>query len=195
MTDQRPIDVSTLRDGEFVDRFWARVDRSGECWEWTAGRTNRGYGVLTAPRHGRRILAHRYSAALHFGMFDRRLVVCHHCDNPPCVRPEHLFLGTRLDNAMDMISKGRQHNQRRTHCIRGHEYAGENLYLNPTNGRRDCRACRRLESHQRNLRLYSAAHDPDMCVDCLEYEASYSRPSVRRDLLATLQIVHTLGVE
>ena len=87
------------------DRFWAKVDTSGECWEWTAARNSKGYGAFwDGTRHQK---AHRYSWELQIGTIPEGLLVCHKCDNPKCVRPDHLFLGTYQDNAIDAINKGR----------------------------------------------------------------------------------------
>ena len=88
-----------------AERFWAKVDKSGECWLWTGWVTNRGYGCLHVC--GRDVLAHRFSFELEFGPFPHEQLGLHHCDNPPCVRPYHLFLGTAADNTADMIAKGR----------------------------------------------------------------------------------------
>ena len=91
-----------------VDRFWSRVDKSGDCWIWTAARTFGGYGVIRdVGKDGKIIRAHRLSWELHNGPIPAGIEVCHRCDNPPCVNPAHLFLGTHQDNVTDTVTKGR----------------------------------------------------------------------------------------
>jgi len=92
---------------ETDDRFWSKVDRTGDCWLWTAGTTRRGYGVFH-PRHGETIGAHRWSLSQSLGRdLASSEFACHTCDNPACVRPAHLFAGSHDDNMADMRSKGR----------------------------------------------------------------------------------------
>ena len=92
-----------------ADRLWERVDRSGDCWLWTGAITGVGYGHIYAD--GRLAYTHRLAYELTYGPIPEGLFVCHHCDNPPCCRPEHLFLGTAQDNQSDMAAKGRASNQ------------------------------------------------------------------------------------
>lgn len=92
-----------------TERFWAKVDKSGPrgCWLWTGGHTGAGYGAFSLT-HDKTILAHRYSWILANGEIPDGLEVLHQCDNPPCINPMHLFLGTQSENMTDMASKGRQ---------------------------------------------------------------------------------------
>ena len=94
-----------------IDRFWAKVEKKDKdsCWEWTAYRDKDGYGQLgfigKSPWK-----AHRISWFLHSGEIPAGMLICHHCDNPGCVNPNHLFLGTQTDNLQDASKKGRVKN-------------------------------------------------------------------------------------
>lgn len=87
--------------------FWAYAvpGNEGECWQWQGPTGARGYGLLI--HNGQRYQAHRFSYELHYGAIPEGLFVCHHCDNPPCSNPTHLFAGSHSDNMADMVSKNR----------------------------------------------------------------------------------------
>ena len=92
-----------------AERFWPKVQKGDGCWIWTAGgdRTT-GYGRIRIGTRGTlQALAHRVAWELTYGPVPEGLIVCHHCDNPRCVRPDHLFVGTYVDNMRDAEAKGR----------------------------------------------------------------------------------------
>lgn len=86
-------------------RFWNSVDTSGECWIWTRGHDHFGYGTFFVENV--HVTSHRYAYASRYGPIPPGKHVLHKCDNPPCVRPDHLFLGDQQSNMADMLSKGR----------------------------------------------------------------------------------------
>jgi hypothetical protein len=103
-----------------TERFWSKVDKSGKCWIWLAGKDRKGYGKFSIggkyrPDGSRNSMksAHRHSFELANGPIPQHesfhgMCVLHSCDNPSCVNPEHLFLGTNEDNVRDMDRKGRR---------------------------------------------------------------------------------------
>lgn len=96
-----------------AERFWEKVDRGSPdgCWLWRGSLSN-GYGQIHVPGKRAMVRTHRVSWELHHGAIPRGLWVLHRCDNPPCVNPGHLFLGTRTDNIVDMAKKSRHRRQK-----------------------------------------------------------------------------------
>ena len=136
------------------ERFWSRVTKSDGCWEWR-GANVRGYGMIRRTG-GTNVRANRISWEIHFGPIPDGPQVLHHCDNPPFVRPEHLYLGTTADNVHDRDTRRRGRNSRKTHCLRGHPLEGANLVLE-RDGRRQCRECKNARWRARKLRSKSEA--------------------------------------
>lgn len=87
------------------EQFWKYVEKTESCWIWTGSRSSHNYGQLRV--NNKLLTASRISYELHKGEIKKGLCVLHACDNPPCVNPEHLWLGTKLENVRDMISKRR----------------------------------------------------------------------------------------
>lgn len=111
------------------------------CWLWYGGTNEHGYGIFFAD--GRFQKAHRLAYRWAHGDFDQSLDVLHSCDNPACVNPDHLRLGTHADNMRDMARRGRQWQQKQAHCKRGHPLTADNR----SNSSQRCLICRRASAN------------------------------------------------
>lgn len=118
------------------------------CRIWGGARDRKGYGLVRIS--GVVLRVHRLSYRIYVREIPRGMFVCHSCDNPPCMEPSHLFLGTNSENQRDSGAKGRHWQSRKTHCPSGHKYSPENTRV--INGSRFCRACGRNRQRIRRAR-------------------------------------------
>jgi hypothetical protein len=134
---------------EQIERFWNGVEKLSDCWVWKSSKAKNSYGRITIDK--KRVLTHRVALFLAGVKLSKTDCVLHKCDNPPCCNPEHLFVGSRVDNNRDAKIKGRTASSKNgksfeskvTHCPNGHLYSSENIYLEKKKyglGRK-CRAC------------------------------------------------------
>jgi len=137
MTKKLPKD--TTRTWDVYDRLWSRVSFGPKCWTYNGVKDSDGYGWIKDG--GKQLLAHRVVVAEETGVDLSGKLVLHVCDNPACVRPDHLRVGTHKDNMRDMSSKGRSAKGKKTHCPQGHPYNAENTYIDISKNGRRCRTC------------------------------------------------------
>jgi hypothetical protein len=133
------------------ERFWANVDASGVCWEWTGALHPSGYGYFSAKRR-KSHRAHRYAWALLVGEIPQAMTIDHVCRNKRCVNPDHFELVTAEENTRRSGSASAI-NARKTKCKRGHEFTPENTYVQYNKGKagRLCRTCvRTYQAARRN---------------------------------------------
>lgn len=141
-----------MKREEILDRIARIAAAAGPdgCWEWDRYRTPAGYGQVRYD--GRNWFAHRVVYTLLVAAIPDGLLACHHCDNPPCCNPKHIYPGTKADNGRDAYRRGqlgglrRAHDawrgRRRTHCKRGHELTPENVHATGKRGQhRNCKTC------------------------------------------------------
>ena len=95
---------------EDKERFWSHVDKTNECWLWTGCSISKGYGHFWRGKTSEK--SHRVSYILSNGSIPKGMFICHTCDNPPCVNPEHLYAGTCSQNSIDMVSRNRSKSQK-----------------------------------------------------------------------------------
>lgn len=161
-----------------IERFFQKVNKSGNdkypyCWIWDGGRTSRDYGAFKYYQDRPAIGAHVASHLFHIGEVPKGQVVRHSCDNPPCVNPEHLILGSFSDNVKDMFERGRNGSstKKRTHCRRGHSFEEFGVYERKRkNGKSDriCRECSLSKARQKR-------QNPETREAHLKYQREYQR--------------------
>jgi len=131
------------------ERFWAKVEKTDDCWLWLGATSPEGFGRFrsgtwetSAPRYAYRLLV---------GELAPTELLHHACDEPRCVRPDHMFPVTPTEHAL-LIDSPPGINARKTKCIHGHPLSGKNLYVDAEGGRR-CRACRKRIISERTARF------------------------------------------
>lgn len=139
--------------GTLIQRWARNVRITPTCWLWEGGLYPNGYGrIRSGPAVLGEQLAHRVAYERFVGPIPDGLHICHRCDIKNCVRPDHLFAGTRKDNMQDAVQKGRMPgwNAGKTICKHGHPLSGDNVRVT-TRGKRRCRACDRewMRHHHR----------------------------------------------
>jgi hypothetical protein len=155
-------------------RFWKKVNKTSTCWEWTAYKLFNGYGRFSI--NGKTDYAHRISWQFATGKYPKGKQVLHTCDNPACVKPDHLFLGTLKDNMVDRNKKGRQFTEKKLNCRHGYPFT------NTKKNRRvalDCPVCE-------TQRKYYNRADP---VYRKEKAREYAQ-NVRRKKMRQIQLLH-----
>jgi hypothetical protein len=137
--------------GTAEERFWPKVDVSGVCWEWTAGKNVDGYGKFNlAGDEATCVLAHRWLYEHRVGPVPEGMELDHLCRNRACVNPDHLEPVAHVENVLRGVSQWAL-NAAKTHCVKGHPYTPENTARQANGGRR-CRTCQREWSRAHKAR-------------------------------------------
>lgn len=155
--------------------FWAKVEPTGFCWNWTAAKTYDGYGRFNVNRTGKQVLAHRASYVLLVGKFPIELDLDHLCRNPSCVNPDHLEPVTTAENNSRVPEPLRMRPGSMPSwvvsgkditgtCSRGHEYTEANTYYYK-DGRTDCRTCRRINRQAYKAKVAALRSDKGKHVE------------------------------
>lgn len=126
-----------------------KIVQRSPCWEWQKSRDKHGYGYVGQDAKTKK--AHRVSYETFIGLIPEGMCVLHRCDNPPCINPEHLFLGTLKQNALDRDAKHRGPDSKKLYCKRGHLFSAENLVVSVLKnyGKRVCKKCTQAYDNER----------------------------------------------
>lgn len=160
-TEPRP----RKRTPSLAKRLWSKVTYGPGCWTWQRANDGRGYGVIGTGVGNGVDKAHRVAYRLAKGPIPAGMGILHSCDNPACVRPDHLRPGTQRENARDMVERGRHYTPFKTHryvrpksptCVHGHAFDEANTTIG-ADGSRNCRACRRAISARYRQRRAEAS--------------------------------------
>lgn len=135
--------LSILKSSETQKRFYNYVNKTKTCWLWTGPSSGKGYGDFYCA--GSKMKAHRYTwTVANNRIIPKGGMICHKCDTPLCVNPDHLFLGDAKINQLDCAAKGRHWCIKKTHCKNGHRFTVENtLFFGPEGKWRQCKTCQR----------------------------------------------------
>lgn len=143
-----------LSDHKTEKLFWAKVEKTGSCWLWTASRTGRGYGEFWIGRRAKKVAAHRYSYESFKGPIPKGLVIDHLCRVRSCVRPDHLEAVSNKENVLRGVGPSAVHAVK-TECKNGHLYNEKNTIKLAK--QRRCRICHRASVKKRYWRLKAIA--------------------------------------
>ena len=138
-------------------RFWSKVVKTNSCWNWTAAKNEKGYGLFGI-KHGKIIRAHRFSYELVNGKIPTGLTLDHLCRNRACVNPDHLEAVTNKENILRGIGLTAI-NSRKTHCPKGHPYSSDNL-VKMSSSERKCKTCydERKSTNKIQTSIYNKSH-------------------------------------
>ena len=134
---------STRKINNIEEHFWSLVRKGNKCWEYIGYCKKGGYGQFYVKR--KPVYAHRFSYFLTYGEIPDGLNILHRCDNPRCVKPQHLFIGTQKDNILDSSMKGRRD---RKYCKKGHKFDKISK-----RGGKICSICRREYNREYHRKL------------------------------------------